>query len=70
MTSVELFAIALYEKGYLQGNEDEINVVLEQHKKLHELEIIKTHFNAQEFNGMMWHSAEEYYKNTFLKQKI
>jgi hypothetical protein len=34
-SSVELFAIALYEGGYLQGNGDEINELLEQHKAMH-----------------------------------
>lgn len=33
-SSVELFAIALYEKGYLQGNGDEINALLERHKSM------------------------------------
>jgi hypothetical protein len=36
---------------------------IEMHKK----EIIETHFNAQEFNAMMFHSAEEYYKSVFEK---
>jgi hypothetical protein len=34
-SSVELFAIALYEGGYLQGNGDEINELLEHHKAIH-----------------------------------
>ena len=38
-SSVELFAIALYEGGYLQGNGDEINDLLEQHKAMHKEEI-------------------------------
>jgi hypothetical protein len=38
-SSIELFAIALYEGGYLQGNGDEINELLEQHKAIHEEEI-------------------------------
>ena len=38
-SSVELFAIALYEGGYLQGNGDEINDLLEHHKAIHKKEI-------------------------------
>ena len=38
-SSVELFAIALYEGGYLQGNGDEINDLLEHHKAMHKKEI-------------------------------
>ena len=33
-SSLELFAIALYEGGFLQGNGDEINDLLEQHKAM------------------------------------
>ena len=40
-SSVELFAIALYEGGFLQGNGNEINVLLEQHKAMHKEEIIE-----------------------------
>ena len=38
-SSIELFAIALYEKGFLQGNGDEINDLLEHHKAIHKEEI-------------------------------
>lgn len=38
-SSVELFAIALYEKGFLQGNEDEINDLLNSYKSIHKLEL-------------------------------
>jgi len=43
-TAVELFAIALYEKGFLTGNGDEIQELLEQFKKMEkerELNLIK-----------------------------
>jgi LytS/YehU family sensor histidine kinase len=33
-TTVELFATALYEGGYLQGNGDEIQKLLEQAKEM------------------------------------
>jgi len=38
-SSLELFALALYEGGYLQGNGDEINDLLEHHKAMHKKEI-------------------------------
>lgn len=38
-SSVELFAIALYEKGFLQGNGDEINDLLNSYKSIHKLEL-------------------------------
>lgn len=37
-SSVELFAIALYEKGFLQGNGDDINDLLNSYKSIHKLE--------------------------------
>ena len=38
-SSVELFAIALYEKGFLKGNGNDINDLLEEHKAMHKEEI-------------------------------
>lgn len=38
-SSIELFAIALYEKGFLKGNGDAINDLLEEHKAMHNEEI-------------------------------
>ena len=38
-SSIELFAIALYEKGFLQGNGDEINDLLNSYKSIHKLEL-------------------------------
>jgi hypothetical protein len=39
-SSVEQFAICLYEKGFLQGNGDEINDFLEEHKAMHKEEMV------------------------------
>lgn len=39
-SSLELFALALYEKGFLQGNGDEINDLLDKAKAMHKEEII------------------------------
>jgi len=38
-TAVEQFAIALYEKGFLKGNGDDIQELLEQAKEMHKQEI-------------------------------
>jgi hypothetical protein len=71
-SSVELFAIALYEKGFLQGNGDEINDLLEQHKAIHVQEHGNTWDdsmrNLQE-RGMnevrAWEDFDEYYNETY-----
>ena len=42
-TAVEEFAIALYEGGYLQGNGDEIQKLLEQHLAMEKEQIIKAY---------------------------
>jgi hypothetical protein len=39
-TAVELFAIALYEAGHLQGNGDEIQKLLEQHLEMEKEQMI------------------------------
>jgi hypothetical protein len=68
-SSLELFAIALYEGGYLQGNGDEIEKLLNRFKEI-EKEQIKSAFNIGE---LMAHDyfygnddcAENYYKETY-----
>jgi len=40
-TPVEQFAIALYEGGYLQGNGDEIQNLLEQHLEMEKEQMIE-----------------------------
>jgi hypothetical protein len=39
-TAVELFAIALYEAGHLQGNGDEIQKLLEKHLEMEKEQMI------------------------------
>ena len=39
-TTLELFATALYEGGYLQGNGDEIQKLLEQHLEMEKEQMI------------------------------
>jgi hypothetical protein len=41
-TAIELFAIALYEGGYLQGNGDEIQKLLDQAKEMEREQMKKT----------------------------
>jgi hypothetical protein len=63
-TTVELFAIALYEGGYLQGNGDEIQELLEQH-----LEMEKEKLEDAWVEGVKnWNpskSFEQYYNKTY-----
>ena len=69
-SSIELFAIALYEKGFLKGNGDAINDLLEEHKAMHNEEI-KDAYKKGRFNGQTnWGygndiTAEYYYNETF-----
>ena len=77
-SSLELFAIALYEGGFLQGNGDEINALLEQHKAMHKEEI-KDAYNQGYRDGehdasniplsigdiSEYNNAEQYYNETF-----
>jgi len=71
-SSIDLFAIALYEKGFLKGNGDDINDLLEEHKAMHKEEQEQTweisweecsKFDAckNKYNG----GFEEYYNETF-----
>ena len=72
-SSVELFALALYEGGYLQGNGDEINDLLEHHKAMHKEEIIKAmsvaFIDGAKIGGITYESPyedwEQYYNETF-----
>jgi hypothetical protein len=70
-SSVELFAIALYEGGYLQGNGDDINDLLQRHKGMHEVEIRKAFkygFNREYFTPNFQDQQEifeKYYEQTY-----
>jgi hypothetical protein len=72
-SSVELFAIALYEGGYLQGNGDEINDLLERHKAMHKDEIctafrIGDKFSVDYYLESELDTDEQYYNETFKNQ--
>jgi hypothetical protein len=67
-TAVELFATALYEGGYLQGNGDEIQKLLEQHLETEKDRIIKAY--NQDLNGGLsgyrkFNDGEDYYNGTY-----
>jgi hypothetical protein len=49
------------------GSKELMKEHIDRAKKMHEMEIIKTHFNAQPFNATMLHNAEKYYNETFNK---
>ena len=71
-SSVEQFAIALYEGGYLQGNGDEINALLEHHKAMHKEEIITTwHKGYDNLSPMIdeENCGDKHYQKTFNQQQ-
>ena len=62
-TALQEFAIALYEGGYLQGNGDEIQKLLEQHLETEKVQIV----NAVDgfplpFRGL---EGEDYYNEIY-----
>lgn len=68
-SSVELFAISLYEKGFLQGNGDEINELLEQAKAMHKEELEFAFKGGMSLvEGILWKPIdkfEEFYNEKF-----
>jgi hypothetical protein len=48
-TAIELFAISLYEKGFLTGNGDEIQELLEQFKQMEKEQMIKIYHEYQDY---------------------
>ena len=73
-SSIDLFAIALYEKGFLKGNGDEINDLLEEHKAMQKEEIVESYregrTDQQSANDSFYNrNAESYYNETFGGEK-
>jgi hypothetical protein len=70
-TALEQFAIALYEGGYLQGNGDEIQELLEQHLEVGKKQLIEAYHqgvadeygDALEFGDVT--DGEAYYNETY-----
>lgn len=66
VSSVELFAIALYEKSLLIGNGDLIQTILDLHKSRHEQEIVKAWKNGDgQYDETAEQFANDYYKQTY-----
>jgi hypothetical protein len=70
-TTVEQFAIALYEGGYLQGNGDKIQKLLEQHLEMEKKQIINA-FEQGENNSVDYFNpenrikeSEQFYNETY-----
>jgi hypothetical protein len=63
-TSVEQFAIALYEGGYLQGNGDEIQKLLEKYKSI-ENSIFFYWFHKGKNHNDESKTFEQYYEQTY-----
>jgi len=64
-SSVEQFAIALYEGGYLQGNGDKIQNLLDHCKEREKEEIAKA-FDRGRFWNMSW-DGNSYYEEIIIK---
>jgi hypothetical protein len=62
-SSIDLFAIALYEKGFLKGNGNDINDLLEEAKAMHKEEI-ESAWNS--FDGKTF---DQYYNETYGETK-
>jgi hypothetical protein len=61
-SSVELFAIALYESGHLQGSWNKIKDLLKGYKALHKEEIDESYSEGYQDGHEV---AEQYYNETF-----
>jgi hypothetical protein len=61
-SAVEQFAIALYEGGYLQGNGDEIQNLLEQHLETEKERMIEFAWECQE---MFKHKIKKHFEEKF-----
>jgi hypothetical protein len=64
-TALEQFAIALYEGGYLQGNGDEIQNLLEQHLEINKEQIENAYWEGGQDVPMSGKQCEQYYNETY-----
>jgi hypothetical protein len=66
-SSVEQFAIALYDNGLLQGNGNQIDDLLLHFKAMHKEEIMDAHTTGYIIGGGNGdiHEPKQYYKKTF-----
>ena len=71
-TPVEQFAILLYENGFLTGNGDEIQELLEKAKEMHRQQAIKLHYEYVLYVMMNESSIMtfgQFYQQTYGKSK-
>ncbi len=67
-TAVEQFAISLYENGFLTGNGDEIQELLEKAKAIDKGQRQHTFEQSRlnnKFIGLKYESFEQYYNETY-----
>ena len=67
-TAVEQFAISLYENGFLTGNGDEIQELLEKAKAIDKGQRQHTFEQSRlknKFVGLKYESFDEYYNETY-----
>ena len=71
-TAVEQFATALYEGGYLQGNGDEIQNLLEQHLKIEKDQMIDIVYQIKHYTHFLEYTnhtqdqlIDKYYNETY-----
>jgi hypothetical protein len=64
-TAVEQFAIALYDNGFLTGNGDEIQELLEKAKEMEKEQIIDAYNQSWHFRDKPYSTAKKYYNETY-----
>lgn len=65
-TAVEQLAIALYENGFLQGDGDRIQEIIDIFKEMEKEQHIKSWDSALEALGLdEWEDFEQYYNETY-----
>jgi len=71
-TAVEQFAIALYDNGFLQGDGDEIQNLLEQHLKIEKEQMIEMVYQIKHYtyfpeytNHTQDQLVDKYYNETY-----
>lgn len=64
-SSLELFALSLYEKGLLQGNGNHIDDLLLHFKAMHKEEIKKAYLKGYEDKDFSYFDPKQYYELTY-----
>ena len=64
-SSVELFAIALYEKGFLQGNGNEIDDLLEKAKAIEKEQMVDFAYKCRNVMAADEFAITHWYDKTF-----